>query len=922
MGFVEIPSNDVTTRYFNYNNKVLTRTRDDTTGNYLIFKQHLSNNKTKLKNIYGGNGDISNISASFLLKFPNAKYSDFKQNKTLKGQLFSTFKSFDSTGVLSIFELDTSAPNDTELSIYVAVSWEANDVDAETKANALIATVTNSTDLTNLFTTLPVSSPFDTVVLDTSLEPLTIDMYVSSTIHSLVTTYNSGAKNTDIEIKTVGLYDHIGVKINTEDDNQYRRLRTNGIKTVNIDGVDPSEDVIIATLFDKDYKKLYTIIQSPSSYMQGTQGTNGDLLNEAVDGSMTLDLDHNQFTTENRIDFITTMNTETGGHTIIIDVYEGSAIIEYRIIFDISKTQQEINDVVAKLSDDSEIQGIINKSKTMNTITANKTANKIITRTQKLTKYAKIVDIIHDETNNQIKFKTIGLYTHILYKATEEDTYIQTTDKVVNIPIGFTNKIDVKLVDVNNNDIMTILTHYFDLVSPVITLNGGTEITMIVGDNYNEQGATVTDNSGESLTPVITGTVNSNTPKGTYTITYTATDSSENSSTVYRTVKVLDNFVDLIADNFKAQAWPNKGLPTFEPTKIKMTSEHFIALYTDKTIINYNNPFRIITRMANTVIPNSPHFEIGLSSGSIGENLTHQFYLNGSNPIRTTGVDFHPYPASVFPIGTFNTANANRYIVITYKSDGNTDLEIFDEYSVLMWGTTISTNMNWGVNPYAMVFYINAGSCQIDKVYTTNNTEINITQSIGHFVNLIADNFSTSTQSGGLPSFTNDSIITSLYDAIGLKTDKTTINYNNPFRIITKLSFTTAVEQYFEVGLSSGGIGQGGAPHYIIIRPDMRTNNMSLVNTYSVNSFLESFYTLNVNRYVVITYKSDGNTDLEIFDEHSVIIWRTTITTNMHFEARRTYAMTIYVNNCSCKIYDIYTTNNTEINITQALGPQ
>ena len=920
MGFVEIPSNDVTTRYFNYNNKVLTRTRDDTTGNYLIFKQHLSNNKTKLKNIYGGNGDISNISASFLLKFPNAKYSDFKQNKTLKGQLFSTFKSFDSTGVLSIFELDTSAPNDTELSIYVAVSWEANDVDAETKANALIATVTNSTDLTNLFTTLPVSSPFDTVVLDTSLEPLTIDMYVSSTIHSLVTTYNSGAKNTDIEIKTVGLYDHIGVKINTEDDNQYRRLRTNGIKTVNIDGVDPSEDVIIATLFDKDYKKLYTIIQSPSSYMQGTQGTNGDLLNEAVDGSMTLDLDHNQFTTENRIDFITTMNTETGGHTIIIDVYEGSAIIEYRIIFDISKTQQEINDVVAKLSDDSEIQGIINKSKTMNTITANKTANKIITRTQKLTKYAKIVDIIHDETNNQIKFKTIGLYTHILYKATEEDTYIQTTDKVVNIPIGFTNKIDVKLVDVNNNDIMTILPHYFDLVSPVITLNGGTEITMIVGDNYNEQGATVTDNSGESLTPVITGTVNSNTPKGTYTITYTATDSSENSSTVYRTVKVLDNFVDLIADNFSTST-QSGGLPSFTNDSIITSLYDAIGLKTDKTTINYNNPFRIITKLSFTTAVEQ-YFEVGLSSGGIGQGGAPHYIIIRPD-MRTNNMSLvNTYSVNSF-LESFYTLNVNRYVVITYKSDGNTDLEIFDEHSVIIWRTTITTNMHFEARrTYAMTIYVNNCSCKIYDIYTTNNTEINITQSIGHFVNLIADNFSTSTQSGGLPSFTNDSIITSLYDAIGLKTDKTTINYNNPFRIITKLSFTTAVEQYFEVGLSSGGIGQGGAPHYIIIRPDMRTNNMSLVNTYSVNSFLESFYTLNVNRYVVITYKSDGNTDLEIFDEHSVIIWRTTITTNMHFEARRTYAMTIYVNNCSCKIYDIYTTNNTEINITQALGPQ
>lgn len=40
MEFVEIPSDDITTRYYSYNSKILTRRRDDTTGNYLMFNQH------------------------------------------------------------------------------------------------------------------------------------------------------------------------------------------------------------------------------------------------------------------------------------------------------------------------------------------------------------------------------------------------------------------------------------------------------------------------------------------------------------------------------------------------------------------------------------------------------------------------------------------------------------------------------------------------------------------------------------------------------------------------------------------------------------------------------------------------------------------------------------------------------------------
>ena len=602
MKFVEIQKNDITTRYYKYHNKLLTRTRDDVTGNYLIFKQHLSNKESQLKNIYGGNGDLSNISASFLLKFPTAKYSDFMQNNSLKGQILTCFKNFDSTGVLSNYELDTSTPNETDIRILVGVSWEANDVDAETKANALIAKVTNSTDLTNLFTAVP--SPFDNVILETSLDPLTIDMYVSSTILSLLTTYNSATNDTDIEVKTVGLYDHIGVKINIETDNEYRRLRTNGVKTVNIAGIDPTEDVIIATLFDKDYKKLYTFIQAPSSHIQQTQGSSGDILNESVEGSITLDLDYNNFTDENQTDFINTMNSETGGYTIIINVYEGSAIIEYTIIFDITKTQQEINDVVGKLNDDTEIQNIINKSLTMNNVVSSKTPNKTVTQKQHITKKAKILNVEYDEVNSKIIFKTIGSYKHILYKPTEQNTFLSTTNKNVDLPQGFTNKIDVKLVDVNDGDITTVKTYNFDVIAPIITLNGDTLIKLGVGDTYVEQGATVTDDSGETITPVITGSVDTNTV-GTYTVTYTATDSSGNTNNKQRLIYVmLDVNSTPIRDaavfsssNWKFSAYQTTdGEPVFTDTSVSFGKSK-AGGWLSGSAIDYSAYFRTIYRV-------------------------------------------------------------------------------------------------------------------------------------------------------------------------------------------------------------------------------------------------------------------------------------------------------------------------------------
>jgi hypothetical protein len=562
--------------------------------------------------------------------------------------VLAAFKAYDNTSVLSTFEVDTSQHYEDGVYIYLNVSWAGNDTDAETKSDTLL----NNVDaiIANMSTTLP--QPFDSVVLSTSLNPVTMKCFVLPTILSITTTYVEDAHNTDVEVKTVGLYDHIGIKINKEDDNGFRRLRNQQITTaaeyydlsnpggydniLNIVGVDPTEDTFIVTLFDNDYKKRYTSIQTPTIYMQQTQGTNGDLLNETVDGSITLDLNFNEFTTENQTDFIDTMNSETGGDTTIVNTSEGSAIVEYRVIFDVSKTQQEIDDVVTKLNDDVEIQNIINKSATMNGVVARKTVNKTTKRERRLTKKAKVFDVVYDEPNSKILFKTIGSYNHILYKATEQNTFLSTINKIVDLPPGFTNKIDVKLVDVNDGDITTAATHYFDLVSPVITLIGDAEITLSVGEAYVEQGATVSDNSGETLTAVITGTVDVNT-EGMYTVTYIATDSSGNQTVATRQVVVTSKLANWSYDLSNGNLGP---IPL--SLSVIATTDFTIStwLYLHSNSVNNG-------RFFDTRDPTN------LSPPSSSKN-TFDFYLNGSNAPGfswdgfTHGWYWHP---DVIPLG-------------------------------------------------------------------------------------------------------------------------------------------------------------------------------------------------------------------------------------------------------------------------------
>ncbi len=92
----------------------------------------------------------------------------------------------------------------------------------------------------------------------------------------------------------------------------------------------------------------------------------------------------------------------------------------------------------------------------------------------------------------------------------------------------------------NNATTETRTVNVVDTVDPVITLNGANPLTINAGGTYTEPGATATDNVDGDLTNDIevTGTVDTNTP-GEYTITYTVTDSSNNTATETRTVQVV-----------------------------------------------------------------------------------------------------------------------------------------------------------------------------------------------------------------------------------------------------------------------------------------------------------------------------------------------------------------------------------------------
>lgn len=117
------------------------------------------------------------------------------------------------------------------------------------------------------------------------------------------------------------------------------------------------------------------------------------------------------------------------------------------------------------------------------------------------------------------------------------------TDKVI-VDIG-DNIITYSVSDSSNNTYKTKRTiEYKDDTSPVITLNGNDTVYLYVGNNYSDQGYIALDNCDSEITDKVVVTNNVDTSKaGTYKITYTASDSSGNSSSVERTVIVKNRSV-------------------------------------------------------------------------------------------------------------------------------------------------------------------------------------------------------------------------------------------------------------------------------------------------------------------------------------------------------------------------------------------
>ena len=130
-----------------------------------------------------------------------------------------------------------------------------------------------------------------------------------------------------------------------------------------------------------------------------------------------------------------------------------------------------------------------------------------------------------------------------------------------------------------------------DITAPVITLIGEPEITIELGANYIDSGATATDDRDGDLTESIVtlNTVDTNIV-GTYQITYNVNDAAGNSANeVTRTVNVIDSSLsNYDSSNYKhnIQIYPNPASDFFKISNTFQIKTYAIYNLTGQNILN------------------------------------------------------------------------------------------------------------------------------------------------------------------------------------------------------------------------------------------------------------------------------------------------------------------------------------------------
>ncbi|MEE9304426.1 MAG: immunoglobulin-like domain-containing protein [Thiotrichaceae bacterium] len=211
--------------------------------------------------------------------------------------------------------------------------------------------------------------------------------------------------------------------------------------------------------------------------------------------------------------------------------------------------------------------------------------------------------------------------------------FISSTASSVNTAVVGTYFVRYYTTDAAGNSATAIRTVFVtDTIAPVITVIGSNPAIVIQNTEYNDAGATATDNIDATVNVTTSGIVDVTTV-GSYTITYSASDATGNTATTTRTMNVIERGIEGYVYDYTTAL----GL---KDTQVSSAAQTIISEYAGKYVIPVDGAFN------NRMIVN---FTKG------GYAPTSKIALAGSSPSNRLIVN-----ADMLPIALTDTYDSSQ----------------------------------------------------------------------------------------------------------------------------------------------------------------------------------------------------------------------------------------------------------------------
>ncbi|HOV60265.1 MAG TPA: DUF5011 domain-containing protein, partial [Candidatus Hydrogenedentes bacterium] len=235
----------------------------------------------------------------------------------------------------------------------------------------------------------------------------------------------------------------------------------------------------------------------------------------------------------------------------------------------------------------------------------------------------------------------------------------------------------------NNATPVTRTVNVVDTTAPVLTVPGSNPIGIIVGQPFTPPTGTATDTCDSNVPVNVSGTVDNNTA-GTYTLTYTATDDSNNTSIYVLTVIVSNNLppvITILGDNPATVQCPNAytdaGATATDAESGNLTS----SITVTGLPINTSAP-GTHTVTYSVTDPVTSQVVTATRTVNVVDTTAPVITLNGTSPVTVecggsytdagaTAVDACAGSIAVTPSGSVNVNVVGTYTITYTANDGN-----------------------------------------------------------------------------------------------------------------------------------------------------------------------------------------------------------------------------------------------------------